>query len=79
MLTRYQVGHGEQTPRRRLTGKDWKGYVSNVGEKVMGRLPLKKPSADRKASCGKKKLAARSLPGVWLGVYPRTGEHVIAL
>ena len=30
-------------------------------------------------SRGKKKLAARSLPGIWLGVYPRTGEHIIAL
>ena len=40
---------------------------------------MKKQSTDRKASRGKKKLAARSLPGVWLGVYPRTGEHIIAL
>ena len=45
----------------------------------MGRLALNKPSINRKATRGKKKLAARSLPGVWLGVYPRTGEHIIAV
>ena len=45
----------------------------------MGRLALKKPSTERKAKRGNKKLAARSLPGIWLWVYPRTGEHSIAL
>ena len=45
----------------------------------MGRLSIKKPSNKKKASRGKKKLAARSLPGIWLGVYPRTGEHIVAL
>ena len=45
----------------------------------MGRLlALKTPSSVRKASRGKK-LAVRSLPGVWLGIYPRTGKHIIAL
>ena len=74
------MGHDGQTPWSRLTGKDWSGYVFNFGEKVMGRLAfLKKPSTDRKASRGKKKLAVRSLPGVWLGVYLRIGEHIIAL
>ena len=51
----------------------------HFGESVMGRLSIKKPSNKKKASRGKKKLAARSLPGTWLGVYPRTGEHIIAL
>ena len=79
VLTRYQVGHDGQTPWRRLTGKEWTGYAFNFGERVMGRLALKKPSTDRKEKRGKKKLAARSLPGVYVGVYPRTGEHIIAL
>ena len=58
VLTRCQVGHDGQTLWRRLIGKDWNGYVFNFGERVMGRLALKKPSADRKATRGKKKLAA---------------------
>ena len=65
VLTRYQVGHDGQTPWRRLTGKEWTGYAFNFGEKVMGRLALKKSSTDRKVKRGKKKLAARSLPLVF--------------
>ena len=45
----------------------------------MGRLAFKKPSTDRTVFREKKKLATRSLPGVWPGVYPRAGEHIVAL
>ena len=44
----------------------------------MGRLALKRPSTNKKVSRGKKKLAARSLPGIWLGVYPRTVHRLAA-
>ena len=79
VLTRFQVGHDGLTPWRRLTGKSWNGQMFHFGESVMGRLSFKKPGNKKKASRGKKKLAARSLPGIWLGVYPRTGEHIVAL
>ena len=79
VLTRYQVGHDGLTPWRTLTGRAWNSHVFHFGEKVMGRLVLKKPSIDRTDSRGKTKLASRSLPSVWLGVYPRTGEHIVAL
>ena len=80
LLTRYQVGHDGQTAWRRLTGKPLNCNVVHFGVCVMGRLlALKKPSSVRKASRGKKLLAVRSLPGVWLGIYPRTGEHIVAL
>ena len=79
LLTRYQVGHDGLTPWRRLTGRAWNGHAFHFFEKVMGRLAFKKPSTDRKASREKKQLVARSLPGVWLGVYPRTGLHIIAI
>ena len=42
-------------------------------------LAPKKPSTEGKASRCNKKLAARSLPGVWLGSHLRTDEHIIAL
>ena len=45
----------------------------------MGKLALKKPSTDRKVKRGKKKLAERCVKGTWIGIFPRTGEHVIAL
>ena len=51
----------------------------HFGEKVLGKLALKKPSTNRKVSRGKMKIAARSLPGVWLVVYPRAGEPIIAV
>ena len=40
---------------------------------------MKKPSAEKKAKKGKKKLAERNVLGTWLGIHPRTGEHVIAI
>ena len=67
VLTRSQVGHDGLTPWRRLICRTWNGYVFHFGEKVLGKLALKKPSTNRKVFRGKKKLGARSLPGVWLG------------
>lgn len=46
ILTRCRVGHDGLTPWRRVTGRAWNGYVFPFGEKVMGRLALKKPRAD---------------------------------
>ena len=79
VLTRYQVGHDGLTPWRRLAGRNWTGAVAEFGEQVMGKLALKKPSTDRKVKRGKKKLAERCIKGTWIGIFPRTGEHVVAL
>ena len=79
MVTRYQVGHDGFTPWRRLTGKTWNGTVAELGEHVLGKLALKRPSTDRKVKKGKRKLAARSGKGTWVGIFPRTGEHIIVL
>ena len=79
VLTRYQVGHDGLTPWRRLTGRTWNGVVAEFGEQVMGRLAFKKPSTDRKVKRGKRKLAERCVRGTWVGIFPRTGEHVIVL
>ena len=78
VLTRFQVADG-LTPWRRFIGRAWKCYVSHFGEKVLETLAPKKPSTNRKVSRGKKKIAARSLPGVRLVVYPRAGEPIIAV
>ena len=76
--TRYSVGHDGLTPWRRLTGKNWTGAVVEFGECVLGKLALKKPNLDKKAKKTKKKLVARSVEGIYVGLYPRTGEHLIS-
>ena len=78
VITRYSVGHDGLTPWRRLTGKGWNGVIAEFGEQVMAKLALKKPPTDKKAKKNKKKLASRSIPGTWLGIYERTGEHLVA-
>ena len=75
--TRYSMGHDGLTPWRRLTGRSWTGAVVEFGERVMGKLALKKVSTVKKSKRGKRKLAARSVEGIYVGVYPRTGEHII--
>ena len=45
---------------------------------MLGKPALKKPSNNNKVKRGKKKLVERSVRGIWLGIIPKTGEHVIA-
>ncbi len=78
LLTRYGVGHDGMTAWRRLTGRSWNGLVVEIGEKVFGKLALKRSPTRKKHKHGKRKLAARSVEGTYLGIYPRTGEHIIA-
>ena len=76
-LTRFQVGHDGMTPWRRLVGRSWNGYLAEMGEQVMGKLALKRPANAKKTKRGKKKLEARCIKGTWVGIYPRTGEHIL--
>ena len=61
MFTRYQIGHDGHTAWRRLIGRNWSGVVAELGEHVLGKLALKRPSTDRKVKKGKRKLAQRSI------------------
>ena len=79
VFTHFQVGHDGLTPWRRLTGRPWNGTVAEFGEQVMGKLAKKKPGSTKKEKRGKTKLTARSIRGTWLGIYPRTGEHLLAV
>ena len=78
VLTHFQVGHDGLTPWRRMTGRHWSGSVAEFGEQVMGKLPKKQVGPTKKAKRGKTKLEPRSIRGTWLGIWPRTGEHLIA-
>ena len=77
LLTRFSVGHDGLTAWRRLIGRNHAGVIVEFGERVFGKLALKRPPSTRKAKKGRKKLAARSVEGIWVGVYPRTGEHIV--
>ena len=77
LLTRYSVGKDGLTPWRRLTGRNQAGTIVELGERVFAKLSLKRPATKRKAKHGKRKLAARSVEGIWAGIYPRTGEHLV--
>ena len=52
--------------------------MGEIGEQVMGKLALNKPSDGKKHKHNsKRKFATRSIVPTWLGVHPRTGEHII--
>ena len=59
--SRYCVGHDGLTPYRRLMGRRWQGIAIEFGEKVLGKLALKKPSSDKKARRARKSW----LTGAW--------------
>ena len=77
LITRYGVGHDGMTAWRRLMKRKWNGALAEFGESVWAKLALKKSPTKKKTKRGKKKLEERSIDGVWLGIYPRTGEHII--
>ena len=78
LLTRYSKGHDGMTSWRRLMKRNWNGTLAEFGEYIWAKLQLKKSPIVKKIKRGKKKLEERSVDGVWLGIYPRTGEHIIA-
>ena len=79
VLTHFQVGHDGFTAWRRLSGRPWKGTVAEFGEQVIVKLAKKKPTSTKKAKRSKTKLTAQSIRGTWLGIHPRTGEHLLAV
>ena len=63
LLTRFEVGHDGLTPLRMQTGANWTGATYELGEMVLGKLALKKPSNNKKVKRGKEKLVERSVLG----------------
>ena len=45
----------------------------------MGKLAKKQPGSTKKQKRGKTKLTARSIHGTYVGIWPRTGEHLLAV
>ena len=70
-INRFLVGADGRTPHYRLHNRNFVGKVLEFGEMVYAK-PLRK-------STRKRALMSRAVPGIWLGIIPRTGEHRVAL
>ena len=77
-LTRYGIGQDGRNVYKRLVGRDCNGSVAEISKQMMSKIALKKQSTEKKHKRkSKRKLAARSVVGTWLGVYPRMGKDII--
>ena len=78
ILNKFNVGADGMTPYERQTGRKWRRPIVEFGEVVMAKLSLTKHARGAgKRGRHKRKLAARSIPGVWVGQMARTGEQII--
>ena len=57
--------------------RNWNGMLVDFAESVYAKLPLKKPATVKKGKKTKRKMVERSIHAIWLGIYPRTGEHIV--
>ena len=76
LLNHFNVGKDGMTPHERSTGKKWKRPLVEFGEVVLAKLALRQQQQGAKKK-QKRKLAARSIDGVWVGQVARTGEHIV--
>ncbi len=76
LLNKLSVGHDGMTACERLTGRKWRRPLVEFGEIVLAKLALRRTGRG-KVKQQKKKLAARTIEGVWVGQIARTGEHLI--
>ena len=72
-MNRCQVGRDGRTAYYRLHGKDSKKAILEAGEQVMAK-PLRGKKTNRKMS-----LKDRWVFATWVGLDPRTNEHVVVL
>ena len=73
LLSRYLVGTDGRTPVGRLRGKETKQAIVEFGEQVWAR-PQRTKNWQKKAD-----LAARWVEATWVGIFPKTGEHLVIL
>ena len=70
-INRFLVGADGRTPYYRLYNKHFTGKLLEFGEMVWAKPMRKSPR--------KRSLKPRVVPGIWLGIHPKTGEHRVAL
>ena len=76
LINKFSVGEDGMTPYERATGRKWRRAIVEFGEMVLAKLALRR---NKRGSVKgqKRKLAKRSVEGVWVGQVARTGEHIV--
>ena len=69
-ISRFEKGRDGMTPYRRLTGREWKFPIVEMGEVVMYK-ELRSKSEKRNVANEKAHV------GIWIGVSPDSKEHII--
>ncbi len=76
LINKFSVGHDGMTPYERCTGRKWRRAIVEFGEIVLAKMALRRARRGKKKK-ERRKLAPRSVEGVWVGQVARTGEHII--
>ncbi len=76
LINKFSVGHDGMTPYERCTGRKWRRPIVEFGEIVLAKMALRRAQRGKKKK-ERRKLAPRSVEGVWVGQVARTGEHII--
>ena len=76
LISKFSIGHDGMAPHERLTGRKWSRPLVEFGEVVLAKLTASKTGHGKKKQ-QKRKLAPRSIRGVFVGQIARTGEHLV--
>ena len=79
IVSNFSLGHDGKVPQQRLTGRKWTRPLCEFGELVLGKLARQRMDKGKrsKPSGARRKMVARSIPGIWVGIVERTGENII--
>ena len=76
IISKFSVGHDGMTPHERLTGRKWARPIVEFGEVVLAKLSANKTGHGKKRQ-QRRKLAPRSIRGIFVGQIARTGEQLV--
>ncbi len=76
VLNKYNVGEDGMAAYERQTGRKWRRPIVEFGELVLAKLALRRAQKGVKKK-QRRKLAPRSIEGIWVGQMARSGEHIV--
>ena len=76
ILNKYNVGEDGMAAYERQTGRKWRRPIVEFGELVLAKLALRRAQKGVKKK-QRRKLAPRSIEGIWVGQMARSGEHIV--
>ena len=71
-INRHCVGHDGRVPYQRLMNRFPRAIDIEFGEQVFAKTP-------EYLNHRKRALQEKSVPGTWLGVWPPTGQNLVAI